>query len=129
MSWPARVLAGFVLTIGVLWGMTFWMPQYITITGGVPALIILAALLTLLNIFLRFFLNVVTFPLHLLATLITTILVNLVFLWFLTKAADQLNPSVVTLTVKGGIDSWLIVSSVLGLEHWLLKHLLHAAKE
>ncbi len=124
-----RIVAGFVLTIGVLWGLTIWLPQYVIIQGGVPAYIILAALLTLMNMFVRFFLAVVTFPLHLLATLITTILVNLFFLWLLVDTAAILNPNVIKMSIGGGTDGWLIVSSILGLEHWLIKHLLHAAKE
>lgn len=124
-----RIVAGFVLTIGLLWGMQIFLPQYITINGGIAAIIILAALLTLMNMFVRPFLALVTFPLHLLATLITTILVNLLFLWLLTHFADRLDPRIATFSVLGGLDGWLIVSSVLGLGHWLLKHITHAAKE
>lgn len=129
MSLPMRIVTGFILTIALLFGMQVFLPEYLTINGGIPALIILAALLTLMNMFVRPFLAIVTFPLHLLATLITTILVNLLFLWLLTHFAGRLDPRVATFSVQGGMDGWLIVSSVLGLGHWLLKHLLHAAKD
>lgn len=124
-----RVTAGFVLTIGLLWVMMMYMPQYVSITGGIPALIILGALLTLMNIFVLPVLNVISFPLRLLATLVAIILLNLVFLWLLVTFAGRLNPAVVTLSVKGGVDGWLIVSSVFGLGHWVLRHLVRAARE
>lgn len=129
MSLPMRLTAGFVLTIGLLWGMVVYLPEYFVITGGIPALIILGALLTLMNIFILPVLNIISFPLKLLATLITIIALNLFFLWLLTVFAARLDPKFVVLSVKGGIDGWLIVSTVLGLGHWVLKHTLHAAKE
>ena len=128
MSLPMRLTAGFVLTIGMLWGMLVYLPQYVVITGGIPALIILGALLTLMNIFVLPVLGIISFPIKLLATLITIILLNLLFLWLLVTFAGRLDPRFVTLTVQGGVDGWLTVSTVLGLGHWLLKHTLHAAK-
>lgn len=129
MSLPMRVTAGFVLTIGMLWGMVLYLPQYFAVTGGIPALIILGALLTLMNLFVLPVLNVISFPLKLLATLVTIILLNLFFLWLLTAFAARLDTRFVVLQVNGGIDGWLIVSTVLGIGHWVLKHALHAAKE
>lgn len=129
MSLPMRLTAGFVLTIGMLWGMVVYLPQYFVIVGGIPALVILGALLTLMNIFILPVLNVVSFPLKLLATLITIIALNLLFLWLLTAFAARLDPKFVVLSVQGGVDGWLIVSTVLGVGHWVLKHTLHAAKE
>lgn len=128
MSLPMRLTAGFVLTIGMLWGMLVYLPQYVVITGGIPALIILGALLTLMNIFVLPVLTVISFPVKLLATLVTIILLNLLFLWLLVTFAGRLDPQFVTLSVQGGVDGWLTVSTVLGLGHWLLKHLIHATK-
>lgn len=124
-----RVVTGFVLTIGLLWVMILYLPEYIAISGGIPALIILGALLTLMNLFVLPILNILALPAKLLATLITIILLNLLFLWLLTVFAGRLDPRFVVLSIKNGIDGWLIVSSVLGFGHWVLKHLIHAAKE
>ncbi len=122
MSFFTRLFVGFVLTVALLVGMTILLPTHIAITGGFPAFLIAAAVLTLLNLFAHPVLDIITFPIRLLFTLIAIVFVNVVFLWLLVIFTNSLNPALVHISITGGIDSWLIVSTVLGIGHWILKH-------
>ncbi len=103
--------------------MNEYLPQYFSVFGGVPAFIIIGSLLTLMNMFLRPLLSIITFPLHLLFTLFTTIGVNAFFLFVIYEISLKMDPNVVALAITGGLTGWLAVSAILGFSNWFMKHM------
>lgn len=108
----------------LVYGMDRVMPSYFSVFGGVPAYITIGSLLTLLNLSLRPLLAIVTFPAKLLFTLFTVIAVNGFFLWVVYEISLKMDADLVMLVVSGGIGGWLVVSIVLGLGNWIMKHVL-----
>jgi uncharacterized membrane protein YvlD (DUF360 family) len=100
------------------------LPQYISIFGGIPAYVIIGSLLTLMNLFLRPLLAIITFPFHILFTLATTIAVNAFFLFVVYEISLKMDPNVVALVITGGLMGWLVVSVILGILNWLLKRVM-----
>lgn len=123
-SAPVKLAVKAALNVVAVWAMNSYLPSYITVFGGLPAYVIIGSLLTLLNLFLRPILNLVTFPLHLLFTLFTTILVNGVFLGVVYLIALRMDPNIVVLAITDGPTGWIVVSTVLGVLNWTLKHVL-----
>lgn len=123
-SAPLRLAVKAVLNVATVWGMNEYLPSYFTVFGGLPAYVIIGCLLTLLNMFMRPIMAVITFPLHLLFTLFTTILVNAVFLGIVYLVVVRMDPNVVVMAVTDGITGWIVVSSVLGFVNWAMKHVL-----
>ena len=119
-----KIVLKLVVNILLLWGVHSLLPQYFSVFGGLPAYIIIGSLLTLMNMFLRPLLSIVTFPLHLLFTLFTTILVNAFFLYVIYEITLKMDPNVVVLAITGGVTGWILVSLILGIANWILKHIL-----
>lgn len=122
---PTRLALRALLTMALVWVMAKYLPQYLGITGGIAAIIVTGALLTLLNLFVRPLLNVITFPLKLFATIIAIILANAVFLWMVMWVTERMDPTLIQFEVRGGILGWVIVSLLLGIMNWVLKEILH----
>ena len=125
MSSPTRLALRALLTMALVWVMATYLPQYLGITGGIAAIIVIGALLTLLNLFVRPLLNVITFPLKLFATILAIVLANAVFLWLVMQVIARMDPTLIQLEVRGGILGWVIVSLLLGIMNWVLKEILH----
>lgn len=124
ISLPLRLVLNAVLNSVLAYCLDRFFPQYITIFGGVGAYVILGSLLTLMNFFLRPLLNLVTFPLHLLFTLFTTIVVNVFFLFVAYQIALTMDPNVIAVTMTGGITGWIIIGLSIGIANWVMKHVL-----
>lgn len=124
LSLPLRLCLNAVLNSILTWALNAYPPQYITIFGGAGAYVILGSLLTLMNFLLRPLLNIVTFPLHLLFTLFTTIFVNVFFLWIAYQIALKMDPNVIAVTITGGISAWITLGLTIGIANWLMKHVL-----
>ncbi len=122
---PTRLALRALLTMALVWLMAKYLPQYLSISGGIAAIIVTGALLTLLNLFVRPLLNIITFPLKLFATIIAIILANAAFLWIVMWVTDRLDPTLIQFDVRGGIVGWVVVSLLLGLMNWILKEILH----
>jgi len=122
-SAPLRLAVKAALNCALIWAMNTYLPAYITVFGDLAAYVIIGCLLTLLNLFLRPILALVTFPLHLVFTLLTSILVNAVFLGIVYQIALKMDPNIVILTITGGATGWIVVSTVLGLANWVMKFL------
>lgn len=120
MSSPIRLLLRFSLTVALVALIARAWPQYLSIGGGWTALVVVGALLTLLNMFLRPFLNVITLPFKLLFTLFTVIIVNVFFLFVAQAIAKLFDPAVASMVLQGGISGWLTVAVVLGLGNWAM---------
>lgn len=108
----------------LVFGLDKALPSYFAIYGGLPAYITIGSLLTLLNLFLRPLLAIITFPARLLFTLFTTIAVNAFFLWVVYEMSLRMDPDIVMLVVTGGVGGWLVVSIILGFANWVMKHVL-----
>ena len=122
---PTRLALRALLTMALVWVMAKYLPQYLGITGGIAAIIVIGALLTLLNLFVRPLLNVITFPLKLFATILAIVLANAVFLWLVMQVIARMDPTLIQFEVRGGIVGWIVVSLLLGIMNWVLKEILH----
>ncbi len=116
-----RLLLRFLLTIVLVWAMATYMDQYFFVTGGWIAYVIIAALITLMNLIVRPILELVTLPLKLLATIVAIIIVNGVFVWLTILIISYMEPTLVTAEIQGGIGGWIVVAIILGLAKWLMK--------
>ncbi len=121
-SLATKIAIKAIINILLVWILTRFLPDYFWVTGGIVGYVIIGSLLTLLNLFLRPLLAIITFPFRLLFTLLTTIAVNAFFLWVIYEITLQMDPNVVTLTIAGGVMGWLIVSLILGIANWVMKH-------
>lgn len=124
LSLPLRLSLNAVLNSMLAYGLNAYFPQYMTISGGAGAYVIIGSLLTLMNLLLRPLLNIVTFPLHLVFTLFTTIFVNVFFLWIAYQIALKMDPNVIIVTITGGIAGWIMLGITIGIANWLMKHVL-----
>lgn len=124
MSLPLRLALTAVLNSTLAWALHTYLPEYITIFGGLPAYIIIGSLLTLMNFLVRPILKLVTFPFKLIATLLTDVVVNSVFLWMIYQIALRMDPDIIALVLSGGVWGWIVISSVLGFSNWLIKKVL-----
>lgn len=100
------------------------LPAYLSLNGGPSAVVTVGALLTLLNVFLRPILRVITLPLKLFATILALAIVNGIFIWVVTVVVGRMDPAVVTLEIRGGIGGWIVVALWFGMGNWLLRALL-----
>src|SRR3990167_8947098 len=80
-----RILLRFLLTIVLIWAMKTYLGTWFVVTGGWPAYIIIAALITLMNIFVLPVLNLLAAPLKFLMTAVAVLLVNGIFLWLTVR--------------------------------------------
>lgn len=121
-SLPLRLALQYALTLVALWALLRLVPQYVAIDGGPMAVPTVAALLFLLNLFVRPVLRVVTLPLKLFMTLAAIVLVNAAFLWILERIAERLDPSTAVFAVQGGTGGWIVVALLLGIANWIIHH-------
>lgn len=121
MPAPLRILLKAILNIVLVYVLARFLPQYLEVTGGLYAFVIIGALLTLLNLFLRPILSILTFPFRLVATLFTAVLVNAFFLWIVYSIVTRMDPAFVTMLIQGGLTGWIILSIALGLGNWAMK--------
>jgi putative membrane protein len=124
MSLPLRIALRSILTVTLVWALATYLPQYISITGGLAAFVIIGALLTLMNLLVRPLLDLALIPLRLFASLLAFLIVNGVFVWLTVWMAARMQPDLVTLHIVGGILGWAIVILLIGIANWLLKMIL-----
>lgn len=122
-SLALRLTIKFLLNIGIVWVLATYLDQYFAVDGGFPAYIIIGALITLMNIFVRPVLALLTLPLKLLATILAIIIVNGGFLYLTIKITDLMDPTIVQMEILGGIGGWIVVAIVFGFLNWLEKEL------
>ena len=124
MSLPIRILIRFILNVLLVWAMAMYLDDYFFLSGGLPAYVVVGALLTLMNVIVRPLLNLVTFPLKLLATILAIILVNGIFIWLTYQIVLLMDPNLVTLEIIGGLGGWIVVTLVIGIANWVMKFIL-----
>ncbi|NOS67751.1 MAG: hypothetical protein HOO67_05310 [Candidatus Peribacteraceae bacterium] len=121
MSLPIRILLRFLLTIGLVWAMNTYLHTWFVVTGGIPAYVIIAALITLMNIFVAPVLNLLAAPLKFFMTFVAVLLVNWIFLWLTIRIVSAMEPTLVTMQIKGGIPGWIVVIIALGVGKLVMK--------
>ncbi|MDA1209290.1 MAG: phage holin family protein [bacterium] len=121
MSLPARVLLRALLNMSLVWLLVEKFAQYFSLTGGFAAIIIVGALLTLMNLFVRPLLNIITLPVKLFATLLAIIIVNGVFVQVTHLIIQNMQENLVTLEIHGGLWGWIVVACLLGFGNWVMK--------
>lgn len=121
LSLPARILLRAILNVTLVWFMATKMSVYFHLTGGMAAYIIVGSLLTLMNIFVRPLLAIITLPLKLFATLLAIIAVNGAFVQLTDYIVQRMQPDLVTLEIYGGLWGWIVVAVILGVGNWIMK--------
>ncbi len=124
MSLPLRLTLSAVINTILAWSLNAYLPEYVTIFGALGAYVIIGSLLTLMNFLVRPVLNLLSLPFKLIALLITLIVVNGFFLFLVYEIALRMDPNIIVLTITGGVSGWIIVSVIIGLVNWLIKHIL-----
>jgi|TARA_B100001971_G_C18018314_1_gene446023 putative membrane protein len=120
-----KIIIKAVGNIALVWILAVYMKQYFALTGGFPAYIIVGSLLTLLNMFIRPILDIVTLPFKLFATIIAIIIVNGVFVQLTHMIVQNMKPDLVTLEIYGGLWGWTVIAVVFGFTNWVLKEIMH----
>lgn len=128
MSLPLRITIRLVLTIALVGLMATYANQYFQVGGGFPAWVVIGSLLTLMNLFVRPLLEIITLPLKLFATIFALIIVNGGFMWLTHAIVLQMEPDLVTMELFG-MEGWLITAVALGLSNWIFKEILRAGSD
>ncbi|MAE68742.1 MAG: phage holin family protein [Candidatus Peribacteraceae bacterium] len=120
---PLKLVFKFALNVALVWALSVYLSQYFGLTGGIPAYVIVGALISLLNIFFRPILNLITLPLRFFATIVAVIIVNGAFLYVIHLFTLRMDPSLVRLEIYGGPWGWVVVAICFGFANWLLKEM------
>ncbi len=120
---PLKLLLKFVLNVLLVWVLATYVSQYFSLTGGIPAFVIVGALISLLNIFFRPILAIVTLPLKLVATIVAVIVVNGVFVYVVQLFTLRMDPALVRLEIYGGPWGWIVIACCFGLANWVMKEM------
>lgn len=122
-SAPVRLILRYILTLGTLWLITHFLPQYLEIHGNRMAFPTIAALILLLNTFVRPVLHMLALPLKLFMTIAAIVLVNAAFLWLTERIVEQMDPATAVVVLQGGLGGWIVVALLLGLSQWVMSHI------
>ena len=123
MSSPLRIALRATLNVLLVYGLDRFLPQYFTVFGGWPALIVIGCIITLLNIVVRPILDIIMLPLKLFMTIVAIILVNGAFLWLVYQITLNMDPNLIAVTITGGLTGWIVLSIVLGMGNWVIRHI------
>lgn len=124
LSAPVRLVMRFALTILLVYILNTFLDQYFLVEGGLIAILIIASLLTLMNVIIRPVINVIMLPFKLFMGIVALIIANGLFLWLTEKIAERMDPAIIVLHVDQNLGGWLLVALVLGLGNWLMKEVL-----
>ncbi len=97
------------------------LPQYFVLFGGFTASVIVAIFFLTLQTIVRPILSLITLPLRLFFSLPVLILINLLLLYLLYRATFFVDPTLVSFEILGGIQGWIVISSLLGVFHWMME--------
>jgi uncharacterized membrane protein YvlD (DUF360 family) len=95
------------------------LPQYFVLFGGLKASLILAIFFLTLQTIVRPILSLITLPLRIFFSLPVLIFINLALLYILYRATFFLDPTLVSFEILGGVQGWIVMSSLLGVMHWI----------
>ncbi len=118
---PIKIALKAIGNILLVVGLDRAIPDYFSVFGGWPAYIVIGSLLTLMNLFLRPALKLLTLPLKAFATLLTVIAVNGLFLWIIYRITLLMDPNLILMVIGGGLAGWIFVSLIIGFVNWVMK--------
>lgn len=118
-----KITLKFVFNVILVWAMATYLGDYFLLEGGIPAMVIVGALITLLNIFVRPILTLITLPLKLFATILAVIIVNGFFIELVHIITLRMDPNLVQLEIFGGPWGWIVVAVSFGLANWVMKEM------
>lgn len=101
--------------------MTAYLSAYFMVEGGLAAYVVVGALITLLNVFVRPILYVIALPFKMFALALGIIVANGLFVQLLYEVSTRFDSSLVTLDIRGGIAGWLVVALSFGFANWLMR--------
>lgn len=120
---PLKLTMKFALNVLLVFAMSNYLSDYFLLDGGIRAYVIVGALITLLNIFFRPIINLLTLPLKLVATIVAVIIANGIFIYVVKLVTERMDPALVKFSVFGGPWGWIVVAMCFGLANWMLKEM------
>lgn len=120
---PLKLTMKFVLNVLLVFVMSTYLSAYFLLDGGIKAYVIVGALITLLNIFFRPIINILTLPLKLVATIVAVIIANGIYIYVVELITMRMDPALVKFTVFGGPWGWIVVAMCFGLANWVMKEM------
>lgn len=123
MSPALRLTLKFLANSILMYVLHTYLSEYVTVFGGMAAYVIIGALLTLMNLFVRPILKIATAPARFIFGLPFVVLLNAGFFWLTYQIILQMDPTLVVLAVSGGWWGWTVVSVIVGLLNWMMKKL------
>lgn len=121
MSFPSRLLLRLLLNCTFVWLLTRYLQTIFLLTGGLPAILIVGLLQTLLDLLIRPFLALLTFPLRLFLSLLNILVLSGLAFGILLLLAREFDPSILTLTVLGGWRDLFLLIALFGLRDTFLR--------
>lgn len=121
MSFLSRTILRLLLNVAFVWFLARSPGTIFLITGGLPALLILGFLLTAIDLLIRPFLSLLTLPLRLLLSILNTLVLSGLSLAVLVLIAGEFPPSVLTVTIAGGLRDLFLLIAVFGLRDAFLR--------
>lgn len=124
MSLPSRLLLRLILNIVFFWLLTRYLGTIFLLVGGLPAILIIAFLLTAIDLLIRPFLALLTFPLRLFLSLLNVLVLNGFSLGLLVFLSREFPPAILTLTILEGMRGLFLLIALFSLRDTFLRFFL-----
>ena len=121
MSLPSRILLRLLLNIAFVWLLTRSLGMIFLLTGGLPALLLIGFLLTGIDLLLRPFLALLTFPLRLFLSILNALVLNGLSLGVLVLLAREFQPGILTLTLTSSLRDLFLLIALFSLRDTFLR--------
>lgn len=121
MSYGSRIILRLLLNSAFIWFLARSPWTIFLVTGGLPAILLLGFLLTAIDLLIRPFLSLLTLPLRLLLSLLNTLVLSGLSLAVLVLVAWEFPPSVLTVTIAGGLRDLFLLIAIFGLRDAFLR--------
>ena len=121
MSFPSRLLLRLLLNIAFIWLLARYLGTIFLLTGGLPAFLIIGFLLTAIDLLIRPFLGLLTFPIRLFLSLLNVLVLNGLSLGILLFLSKEFPPDILTLTILGGFRNLFLLIALFSLRDTFLR--------
>lgn len=121
MSIPSRIVLRLLLNCAFILLLARSPGTAFLVTGGIPAILLLGFLLTAIDLLVRPFLSLLTLPLRLLLSLLNTLVLSGLSLGALVLISGEFPPSVLTITIAGGLRDLFLLIAIFGLRDAFLR--------
>ena len=118
-----RFLLHIVMNAAALYGVVYLMKGDFILNGGYRGYLIAAIILGLLNSLVKPLLKVLSFPFILLSAGLFTLVINSFLVWFIKYALEVLQFQGVSLSINGGMTTYLITGLLLSLANMVIHYL------